>query len=197
MIPPEFFKQSISSEIQTKLVVSNFRVKLDSTLKRCRGKRRKAEGKDDDVLFHVRIFLLLVLLVLLLVWFGSGFLTCLGDQVSDLASVGLEHIPNVEHVLKSTVEFKPYRPAGMVQKYLGNAFLFPQMLPSFNTQKSEFSTLKCCWSQVGHFLLGGRLDLLKMGRECVCGGGGGGVCACVCFADVQALIQQSLSAVSD
>ena len=94
-------------------------------------------------------------------WFGFVlvFLTSLGDQVSDLGSVGLDRIPNVEHMLKSTVEFKPYRPAGLVQKYLGNAFLFPQMLPSFNIQKSEFSILKCCWRQVGHFLLGGRLDL--------------------------------------
>lgn len=33
-IPPEFFKPSIRPEIQTKLVLSNFRVKLDSTLKR-------------------------------------------------------------------------------------------------------------------------------------------------------------------
>lgn len=115
--------------------------------------------------------------------------------MSGLASAGHEHIPNVKHMLKSTVEFKPYRPSGAVQKYLGNAFLFPQMLPSFNIQKSEFSILKSCWRRLGHFLLGGRLDLLKMGKECVplC------VCvrACVCFADVQALIQQSLSAVSE
>lgn len=88
--------------------------------------------------------------------------------MSDLASMGLEHIPNVKHMLKSTVEFKPYRPAGIVQKYLGNAFLFPQMLPSFNIEKSEFSILKCCCRRVGHFLLGGRLDLLKMGSVCVC-----------------------------
>lgn len=87
--------------------------------------------KDDHVLFHVRIFLLLVLLVLLLVWFCSVFLTSLGDQVSDLASVGLDCIPNAEHMLKSTVEFKPYRPAGLVQKYLGNAFSFPSDAPFF------------------------------------------------------------------
>lgn len=49
-------------------MVSNFRVKLDLTLKRCSGKRRRAEEKDANVLFHVRIFLLLFLLVLL--WFG-------------------------------------------------------------------------------------------------------------------------------
>jgi len=85
--------------------------------------------------------------------------------VSDLVSVELERVPNVKHMLKSAVEFKPCRPAGIVPKYLGNAVLFPQMLPSFNTEKSEFSILKCCWRSVGHFLLGGRLDLLKMGGE--------------------------------
>lgn len=83
-------------------MVSNFRVKLDSTLKRRRGKRRRAEGKGDNVLFHARIYLLLVLLALHLVWFW--LLTSLGDQVSDLASVGHEHIPNVKQMLKSTIE---------------------------------------------------------------------------------------------
>lgn len=154
MIPLEFFKQSISSEIQTKLVVSNFRVKLDPSLKRCGEKRRKAEGKDYNVPFPVRIFLLLFFSMVL--WFNLvlSFLTSFGNQLSDLASLGLEHIPHVDHMLKYTGEFKPYRPAGTVQKYLGNAFLFPQMLPSFHTQKSEFSILKCCWRQDGHFLLG-------------------------------------------
>lgn len=64
------------------------------------------------------------------------FIASLGEQVFDLASVGLEHILNVELMLMSTAEFKPYRPAGILQKYLGNVFLFPQMLPSFNMQKS-------------------------------------------------------------
>lgn len=39
MIPLEFFKQSISSEIQTKLVVSNFRVKLEGVERR--GERQR------------------------------------------------------------------------------------------------------------------------------------------------------------
>lgn len=70
--------------------------------------------------------------------------------MSDLASVEPEHIPNVEHMLKSTVEFKPYRPGGIVQKYLGNAFLFPQMLPFFQHTKLRIQhfelPLEASWS---------------------------------------------------
>lgn len=171
-------------------MVSNFRVKLDLTSKRCSGKRRRAKGRDANVLFHIRIFLLLFLLVPL--WFGSGFLTSLRGQVSDLASVRLEHIPNVEHMLKSTVEYKPYRPAGTIQKYLGNAVLFLRcsLLSTYKNKNSAF--WNAAWRRAGHFLLGGRLDLLKRRGEYVCV-----MVHLVCFADVQALIHQSPSAVSD
>lgn len=108
----------------------------------------REEETYDNVLLHIRILLLLVLLVLLLV--ASIFLTSHKDQVSDLASVELEHIPNVEHMLKSTVEFKPYRPGGISTKISGKCFSFPSDAPFFQHTKLRIQhfelLLEASWS---------------------------------------------------
>lgn len=83
-------------------------------------------------------------------WFSSIFLIYHRDQVSDLASVELEHISNVEHMLKSTVEFKPYRPAGISTKISGKCFSFPSDAPFFQHTKLRIQhfelPLEASWS---------------------------------------------------
>lgn len=121
-------------------MVSNFRVKLDSTLKRLRGKRRHM----------IMSFSMLGSSFFWFFWFGSTFLTSHRNQVSDLASVELEHIPNVEHMLKSTVEFKPYRPGGISTKISGKCFSFPSDAPFFQHTKLRIQhfelLLEASWS---------------------------------------------------
>lgn len=83
-------------------------------------------------------------------WFASIFLTSHKDQVSVLASVELEHIPNVEHMLKSTIEFKPYGPGGISTKISGKCFSFPSDAPFFQHTKLRIQhfelLLEASWS---------------------------------------------------
>lgn len=177
-----FLGNLLGSEIQTKLVVSNFRVKLDSILKTLRGKRRHM----------IMSFSMLGSSFFWFFWFGSTLLTSHRDQVSDLASVELEHIPNVEHMLKSTVEFKPYRPGGISTKISGKCFSFPSDAPFLQHTKLRIQHFELLLEASWSFPAGRDAWSFKDGeRVCVC------VSVCVCFADVEALIQQSPSAVSD
>lgn len=90
-------------------------------------KRKRAQGKDDHILFHLRIFVVLMLSVLLgvfLVLYCLFYIYVIYKFLLDIRClIPLQWalsfgILNVEHKLKLIVEFWPYRPAGIVQKYL-------------------------------------------------------------------------------